>query len=329
VPQHFQTIDVFTNAISFKEKALKVFRFQYANCEVYKNYIQLLKIDVEKINAIEKIPFLPISFFKTHAVISSTQTPQVTFKSSGTTGVVQSQHFIADKRIYKKSMINCFKSEFGKIENYCFLALLPSYIEKENSSLVYMVEQMMQMSEHPDNGFYLYNHDELNQKLMELESKNQKTILIGVTYALLDFAEKYQPKLNCTTIIETGGMKGRREEWLKFQVHDYLKKSFTKNEIASEYGMTELLSQFYAIKDGVFKMQSHAKILIRDRYDPFQISDEAGVTGCINVIDLANINSCSFIATDDMGKILSNSTFEINGRADNSDLRGCNLMIDE
>ncbi|MEY2828937.1 MAG: hypothetical protein RIQ33_795, partial [Bacteroidota bacterium] len=316
--QNFSTIDVFTNAISFKEKALKIFRFQHANCEVYRNYIQHLKIDMEQINSVEKIPFLPISFFKTHSVVASKKTPEIVFKSSGTTGIVPSNHFVIDKRIYKKSMMNCFKNDFGKIEDYCFLALLPSYLEKENSSLVYMVEQMMQISKHPENGFYLYNHDELNNKLIELESKKQKTILIGVTYALLDFAEKFQPKLNYTTVIETGGMKGRREEWLKFQVHEYLQKSFQKNEIASEYGMTELLSQFYAIKQGLFKMPSHAKIFIRDRHDPFQISSEIGVSGCVNIIDLANINSCSFIATDDIGKIISNTTFEITGRADNS-----------
>jgi hypothetical protein len=241
--------------------------------------------------------------------------------------MVQSTHFVTDAAVYLQSMTNCFTDSFGKIEDYCFLALLPSYLEKNNSSLVYMVEQFMKISKHPKNGFYLYNHKELNETLLALESINQKTILIGVTYALLDFADQFKPYLKHTTVMETGGMKGRRKEWLKSEVHDYLNQAFNKNSIASEYGMTELLSQFYAPNDGKFKMQKSAKVWIRDLYDPFQISNKIGDSGCLNIVDLSNINSCSFIATDDIGKILTEDSFEINGRVDNSDVRGCNLMI--
>jgi phenylacetate-coenzyme A ligase PaaK-like adenylate-forming protein len=323
----FLHIDVFDASVSFEKRALAVFKFQYKNCEVYHQYVDALKINVAAIDRIEKIPFLPIRFFKSHRVIIKNVLPQIIFKSSGTTGAVQSQHFIAYTFIYEQSMQQCFNAAFGNIDEYCFLALLPSYLEKNNSSLVYMVQQMMQISKHPCNGFYLYNHDELNATILNLESTKQKTILIGVTYALLDFADKYKPNLNHTIVVETGGMKGRRAEWLKFEVHDYLKQSFATHSIASEYGMTELLSQFYATKQGIFNMQNTAQVLIRDMYDPFQITNAINASGCINVVDLANINSCSFIATDDIGKIKPNNTFEIIGRADYSDVRGCNLMI--
>jgi phenylacetate-coenzyme A ligase PaaK-like adenylate-forming protein len=315
------------NNLSFEEKALAIFKFQYQNCKVYHDYINALGKDISSVNCIEKIPFLPISFFKTHEVKCSQIEPQIIFKSSGTTGMVQSTHFVTDAAVYLQSMTNCFTDSFGKIEDYCFLALLPSYLEKNNSSLVYMVEQFMKISKHPKNGFYLYNHKELNETLLALESINQKTILIGVTYALLDFADQFKPYLKHTTVMETGGMKGRRKEWLKSEVHDYLNQAFNKNSIASEYGMTELLSQFYAPNDGKFKMQKSAKVWIRDLYDPFQISNKIGDSGCLNIVDLSNINSCSFIATDDIGKILTEDSFEINGRVDNSDVRGCNLMI--
>ncbi|MEY4875938.1 MAG: hypothetical protein RL708_1087 [Bacteroidota bacterium] len=323
----FYNIDIFNSSASFEKRALAIFQFQYENCEVYHQYVDALKTDVSKVDSIEKIPFLPIRFFKTHQVITKNKLPQIIFKSSGTTGVQQSQHLISDTSIYLQSMQQCFNAAFGNINEYCFVALLPSYLERSNSSLVYMVEQMMQISKHSCNGFYLYNHDDLYEKLMALEAQKQPTILIGVTYALLDFADKFKPKLKHTIVLETGGMKGRRVEWLKHEVHDFLKQSFQLNTIASEYGMTELLSQFYAKQDGIFEMQNTAQVFIRDMYDPFQISNAINTSGCINVVDLANINSCSFIATDDIGKIKTYNSFEIIGRADYSDVRGCNLMI--
>ncbi|MEN9523665.1 MAG: hypothetical protein RL065_2042 [Bacteroidota bacterium] len=324
IDKYFEILN-YTN--EFDEIALAVFKFQYHHCKVYHDYVDGLGKNISSINSVEKIPFLPISFFKTHDVISSNQSPQIEFRSSGTTGIVQSRHLVTDKSIYLQSMINCFHQSFDKVNDYCFLALLPSYLEKNNSSLVYMVEELMKISNHPKNGFYLYNHEDLYNTLLALESAHQKTILIGVTYALLDFAEKYNPQLNHTIVLETGGMKGRRKEWLKHEVHDYLNKAFNKKSIASEYGMTELLSQFYAIKNGVFSMQKTAKVWIRDLYDPFQISKNIGETGCLNIVDLSNINSCSFIATDDIGKITTKNSFEIIGRVDYSDVRGCNLMI--
>lgn len=305
-----------------------VFKYQYENNDVYKRYINLLKINIEEVHKITDIPFLPISFFKSHSIIIENKKPQIVFKSSGTTGLQQSMHFVSDLNVYNQNINECFNNVFGDIKDYCLLALLPSYLERENSSLIYMVQQMMAISKHSKNGFYLYNHDELLSTLKELEEKKQKTILIGVTYALLDFAEKYKPTLASTIVMETGGMKGRREEWLKSEVHDFLKQSFSANTIASEYGMTELLSQFYAKENGIFEMQNNARVYIRDMYDPFQINNSPNQLGCINVIDLANVNSCSFIATDDLGKIITPNTFEIIGRADFSDVRGCNLMID-
>jgi hypothetical protein len=279
--------------------------------------------DVQKL---EDIPFLPIEFFKIHEVVSSAKDIQQTFTSSGTSGSVVSQHHVADLNLYKTSFQNGFAHFYGYIEDYTILALLPSYLEREGSSLVYMVEDMIQESKQPKSGFYLDDLDALKQTLLELEASGQKTLLIGVSYALLDLIEFHQFELKHTLVMETGGMKGRRKELIKSELHALLKKGFGVETIHSEYGMTELLSQAYSIRDGLFSTPPWMQILIRDPEDPFKILKE-GKSGGINVIDLANINSCAFIATQDLGKMNKNGFFELLGRFDQSDIRGCNLMV--
>ena len=310
----------------FSEIALQTFNFQYNNNPVYGSYIKKLNTDISKIKHYKDIPFLPIDFFKTHTILSSEEKVQTTFRSSGTTGMTPSQHHITNLSIYEKSFINAFEQFYGNIKDYTFLALLPSYSERNNSSLIYMVERLMQISNKTDNGFYLYNHEDLYKKLNELEAKKQKTILIGVSFALIDFFEEFKISLSSTTIIETGGMKGRKKEIVREELHKIIKSATGLKNIHSEYGMTELLSQAYAKTENKYKSPPWMKILIRDTNDPFSIL-KTGKSGGINIIDLANINSCSFIETKDLGKIHNNNTFEVLGRFDNSDVRGCNLMV--
>src|SRR5690606_20580801 len=320
--------DIFSiqNKKEFDKTVLKVFRYQYQNNKVYRRFCELLNIDVSEVKTIEKIPFLPISFFKSEAVLSSENPIEITFTSSGTTGQNTSSHSVTDVSIYKQSYLQGFAEFYGNIENYAVLALLPSYLERDGSSLIYMVEDLIQKSNHPESGFYLHNYNELIEKLISLDNSGQNTLLIGVTYALLDVVEKQQFDLKNTIVMETGGMKGRRKEMIREELHHTLQKGFGVNAIHSEYGMTELLSQAYSLGNGIFDCPPWMKVLIRDTEDAMTLIDNER-TGGINVIDLANINSCSFIATQDLGKKYDNGSFEVLGRFDNSDIRGCNLMV--
>ena len=322
------TADIFTISThkQFEKIALKTFRYQYENNLVYKEFCSLLKTDVQKVKKLEQIPFLPIQFFKSHTVLSNTNPVQTTFTSSGTTGTNTSQHHITDLSIYEESYQKGFSTFYGHIENYVVLALLPSYLEREGSSLIYMADDLIKLSNQPESGFYLRNYDELIQNLIKLDKSGQNVILIGVTYALLDLIEKQKFDLQNTIIIETGGMKGQRKEMIREELHQLLCEGFGVSAIHSEYGMTELLSQAYSLGEGVFECPSWMHVLIRDTEDALSYTQE-GKSGGINVIDLANINSCSFIATQDLGKKHPNNSFEVLGRFDNSDIRGCNLMV--
>lgn len=316
----------------FEQLALEVFHFQSENNPVYADFLKALGVDASSINRLTQIPFLPISFFKTHEVRTGEFEPQVIFESSGTTGSINSRHFVKDIALYEESFLRGFEFFYGPVKNYCIIGLLPSYLERNNSSLVYMVDKLIQLSEHPQSGFYLNEYEQLAALLQELEKRKHPTILIGVTFALLDFAEKFSFPLKYTSVMETGGMKGRREEMIRPQVHEILKKAFSLSAIHSEYGMTELLSQAYSKGEGIFNCPPWMKILMRDEEDPFVVSGPRFQTmtplaGTINIIDLANIYSCSFIATDDIGKLNRDGNFEVLGRVDGSDLRGCSLMV--
>lgn len=306
--------------------ALKVFRFQYDNNTVYQEFCDLVKRDKSNVKALTDIPFLPIQFFKSHAILSSQEPVAITFTSSGTSGMTTSKHLVTNLNFYKQSFRTAFSQFYGSIENYVILALLPSYLEREGSSLIYMVEDLIAKSNHPESGFYLHNYDDLICKLEELETSGQNVLLIGVTYALLDLIEKQSFHLKNTIIMETGGMKGKRKELIREELHQLLCNGFGVSSIHSEYGMTELLSQAYSFGNGLFECPPWMSVLIRDPEDALTyVSD--GKTGGINVIDLANINSCSFIATQDLGKKYPNHSFEVLGRFDASDIRGCNLMV--
>jgi phenylacetate-coenzyme A ligase PaaK-like adenylate-forming protein len=322
------TPDIFSisSQKQFEKIALKTFRFQYESNLVYREFCDFLKTDVQRVKSLAQIPFLPIQFFKSHKVVSNENPIQETFTSSGTTGMATSNHLVTDVSLYEESYRKGFSQFYGNIEDYVVLALLPSYLEREGSSLIYMVEDLIQMTNNPESGFYLHNHDELIEKLIRLDSSGQNVILIGVTYALLDLIEKHPFQLQNTIIMETGGMKGRRKEMIREELHEQLCQGFGVTAIHSEYGMTELLSQAYSLGNGVFECPSWMQILVRDTEDALTYVAQ-GKTGGINVIDLANINSCSFIATQDLGKKNPNNSFEVLGRFDNSDIRGCNLMV--
>ena len=319
---------IFSSEATFTEKAIKVFLFQYQNNQVYKRFADNLNCDPFSIKAIKQIPFLPISLFKNHTIISADIVPELIFRSSGTTNFGNSQHFVKEPAIYEASFTKTFNQFYGNVQDYCFVALLPSYLERQGSSLIYMVEKMMEISRHPLNGFHLYDHQELSHKLFNLEKQGQKTLLIGVTYALIEFARNYSMPLKHTIVMETGGMKGKEKEMVRTEVHQILKEAFSLNQIHSEYGMTELLSQAYAPRDGIFYAPPWMKVLIREEDDPFKLNsaDVKNIVGVINVVDLANVFSCSFIATDDIGKLHADGSFEVLGRMDNSDIRGCSLM---
>ena len=322
-----------TNAIfnistedEFNNLALKIFKHQFENNPVYRSFCDLLYKHPSDVRSINDFPFLPIHFFKSHNVLSNINTVEKTFSSSGTTGSITSKHHVTDLNIYKESFTKGFECFYGSIEDYVILALLPSYLEREGSSLIYMVEDFIKTSKHPESGFYLNNLSELNETLTALDKKGKKILLIGVSFALLDLVESYQFQLKNTVIMETGGMKGRRKELVRDELHTILKQGFGVNTIHSEYGMTELLSQAYSKGNGVFECPKWMKILTRDTEDALTILPQQQ-NGGVNVIDLANINSCSFIATQDLGKVHLDGTFEIIGRFDNSDIRGCNLMV--
>ncbi len=314
------------NRNDFEAIALDVFRYQADQNPVYAKYLSLLKRDVGTVSRIEEIPFLPIEFFKTEKVLSHFETADLIFTSSTTTGSVPSMHYVADPGLYEKSFMSTFRLFYGEPQDYCILALLPAYLERTGSSLVYMVDKLIAESKHQSGGFYLNNHDDLAEKLKSLKQRHQKTLLIGVTFALLDFIDKFHVEFPELIVMETGGMKGRREELVREEVHVLLKKGFGISKIHSEYGMTELLSQAYSKGEGFFDCPPWMQILIREPNDPFYILPK-GKSGGINIIDLANIDSCSFIETQDLGKIHEDGRFEVLGRFDSSDLRGCNLMI--
>lgn len=321
-----QQVFSISNEQQFAETALQAFRFQAENCTVYRKFITNLKVDIDAVDSVEKIPFLPISFFKSHEILSSGDKVQVTFTSSGTTGMINSRHLVTDVSWYEESFRRAFDLFYGNIRNYCVLALLPSYLEREGSSLIYMAEDLVKGSENPDSGFYLYNHDDLFNQLKKQRQAQMPTLLIGVTFALLDFVEQQPIDFPELIIMETGGMKGRRKEMIREELHQTLCKGFGVSAIHSEYGMTELLSQAYSNGNGIFNCPPWMKIITRDINDPITILN-TDKTGGINVIDLANINSCSFIATQDLGKVYQDGSFEVLGRFDNSDIRGCNLLI--
>ncbi len=310
----------------FNTLTLEVFKHQFNNNKVYRSFCDLLYKHPSDVKTIKDIPFLPIQFFKSHNILSSQDKIQSTFTSSGTTGSTTSKHLVTDLNLYKQSFRNGFEHFYGNIEDYVILALLPSYLERTGSSLIYMVDDMISQSKHEASGFYLDNISELKNTLLQLESQGKKTLLIGVSFALLDLIESYQFTLKNTIVMETGGMKGRRKELIREELHKQLKNGFGLSSIHSEYGMTELLSQGYSHGHGVFNTPNWMHILTRDTEDALTIQ-ETGKTGGINIIDLANINSCSFIATQDLGRVYSNDSFEVIGRFDNSDIRGCNLMV--
>lgn len=307
---------------SFESVALKIFQYQAINNNVYKTYLKFLNVNPNNVKNLSQIPFLPIEFFKHQDVVCKSKNIDIVFTSSGTSGK-QSKHIVNDLSIYMKSFTSGFEHFYGNIMDYTILALLPSYMERSGSSLIYMCEKLIKYSEKKESGFYLKEHQELSNLLLELERQNRKTLLIGVSFALLDFVEKYSVKLKNTIVMETGGMKGKREEMVREQLHSILCKHFNLPKIHSEYGMTELLSQAYSKGDGIFESPPWMHISCRDANDPLSNNKK---TGGINIIDLANVYSCSFIASQDLGKIHKNDTFEVVGRFDASDIRGCNLM---
>ena len=311
----------------FNAVALEVFRFQYARNDIYHRFVEELGIDTASVKNYREIPFLPIGFFKSHKVVSGDFKPEAVFQSSGTTGMTTSHHFVKSTRLYKQSILQGFNLFFGKPENYVFLMLLPSYLKHTGSSLIYMADLLIRLSNDENSGFYLHDYDKLTAVLTGLKRQKKKVILLGVTYALLDMAELFPVDFPGLILIETGGMKGRRREMVREELHATLQSAFGVKHIFSEYGMTELLSQAYSKGRGIFSTPPWMKVLIRDINDPLSLMPE-GKSGGINVIDLTNIHSCSFIATRDLGKLHTPSDFEVLGRFDNSDVRGCNLLVE-
>ncbi|MCF6350737.1 MAG: acyl transferase [Flavobacteriaceae bacterium] len=321
----YSQIFTIQNDRQFLEIALKIFRFQAINNPIYATFISHLKIKIDQVLTLNQIPFLPISFFKTHKIVTGKNKIQQVFFSSGTTELNLSKHLLTDIEIYQTSYTKGFSYFYGHIQDYTILALLPNYLERKGSSLIYMVTDLIKKTNNINSGFYLNNLDALALKLKKLDEKGEKILLIGVSFALLDLIEKQKFKLKNTIIMETGGMKGRRKEIIRTELHELLCKGFGVQKIHSEYSMTELLSQAYSTGNGFFKTPNWMKILIRDTEDSLSILPQ-NKTGGINIIDLANINSCSFIATQDLGKSFKDKSFEVLGRFDNSDIRGCNLM---
>jgi len=309
---------------SFNTHAIELFRYQAYHCTIYRSYVTSLQRNIDSITHYSQIPCLPISFFKTHTIVSSSLPTQTVFESSKTTGDVSSKHHVVSLDVYERSFLNMFIRMYGNPQDYVFLALLPSYLERSNSSLVYMVQALINASQQPESGFYLTNYDDVYTAIHSLTHK--KIFVIGVTFALLDFAERYTCNHPSIIVMETGGMKGRKQEMVRTQVHSLLQKAFGVSHIHSEYGMTELLSQAYSKGDGEFTPAPWMKVMVRDMYDPFSYV-APGVLGGLNIIDLANMYSCAFIETQDVGRILPNNTFTVEGRFDRSDVRGCNLMV--
>ena len=350
------------NEGNFHDLALEIFQFQYEHNTIYRTYVDMLKFNPQKINKLPDIPFLPIQFFKTHLVKTTDFEPVYEFQSSGTTQMIKSHHFIRDIELYRQSFTKGFELFYGPVGNWCIIGLLPAYLERmpasptheaslgagTDSSLIFMVKELISKSGDKQSGFYLYEYEKLHDTLKHLEQKKQKTLLIGVTFALLDLAKEFSFPLRHTVIMETGGMKGRREEIVRKKLQQLLKREFELDVIHSEYGMTELLSQAYSKGNGIFFCPPWMKVLVRDEEDPLNVQLPVGsrqsggelihdsrftthdsqlaMKGVLNIIDLANIHSCSFIATDDAGKLYGDGSFEVIGRVDNSDIRGCSLM---
>lgn len=316
--------NIFDDKVAFAAKAIETMRFQHLHNSVYQQWNEVLNKDIASISHLPEIPFLPVSFFKDFILKTGEFEPEAIFESSGTSKTNTSRHFVKDLALYKQSFLKAFQLFYGDINEYCVIGLLPSYLERNNSSLVVMVDELIRLSQHSESGFYLYEFERLNELLQKLEKHGTRTLLIGVTFALLDFAATYSLNLKNTIVMETGGMKGRRKEMIRFEVHDFLCSRLGVKAIHSEYGMTELLSQAYSKGDGIFVCPPWMKILVRDEEDPLCVKETG--RGLLNIIDLANIYSCSFIATDDVGVVYEDGSFEVLGRMDNSDIRGCSLL---
>ncbi len=313
------------NAEKFNEMALQAFRFQYETNAVYREYCNYLKICPERVQKLEEIPFMPVEFFKTHKIVCGNAPAEIIFTSSSTTGAIPSSHYVTNVEIYKQAFCKGFREFYGNPEEFCILGLLPAYLERKGSSLVFMVDELIKMSQNKLSGFFLHNHKELYETILQLESNKSKYLLIGVSFGLLDFAEEFTPEIKNGIVMETGGMKGRRKEMVRSELHEILQKSFGVENIHSEYGMTELLSQAYSQGNGIYRCSSTMKVMIRETNDPLSVHSVG--SGAINIIDLANINSCCFLQTSDLGQVFEDKSFTISGRFDNADVRGCNLMV--
>lgn len=326
-----QSINSFKSSIfqinnqNFDEAALTLFQFQYKNNRLYNSYINHLGINPGRVNSLDKIPFLPIRFFKNHKVVSGDFSAVHIFESSGTTQSMTSKHFMEDLRFYEQVSSSIFSNFFGPIQDSVIFGLLPSYLERANSSLVYMVDHFIKISNRPESGFYLNDHKKLVEQIQCIGRSGSQVFLFGVTFALLELAAKHEIRMENLVVLETGGMKGRGKELVREELHSVLGGAFNSSRIYSEYGMTELLSQAYMGADGYFRTPAWMKVFIRDINDPFSVVPP-GKTGAINIIDMANVHSCAFIETEDLG-VLSPSGFRVLGRLDNSDIRGCNLLI--
>ncbi|MBL0046833.1 MAG: acyl transferase [Bacteroidetes bacterium] len=315
-----------TSEQEFEACALEVFAFQYSENSVYRMFVDNLTIHRSSVNNLSRIPYLPISFFKSHRVHCGDKTPELVFTSSGTTGAMSSAHYVSDLELYKRSYLGSFTQFYAEPSEYCILALLPSYSERSGSSLIYMVDDLIRKSGHSKSGYYLKADEKLRDTLHELSAVKQKTLLLGVTHALFDFAEKFKLNLSNCIVMETGGMKGRRRELIRTELHQILTQAFGVTKIHSEFGMTELLSQAYSKGDGIFECPPWMRVEAREIDDPLSPA-LTQKTGGLNVIDLANLNSCSFISTQDLCKVYPDKSFEVLGRFDNSDIRGCNLLL--
>lgn len=317
-------LSFYQSSKAFDLQAIQLYEKQFSNNLIYRSFCDLVHKHPSDCESVIEIPFLPISFFKTHKVLTGNPECSHIFESSGTAGKTSSHH-VADIEVYEQSFFNCFELFYGHPNQFAVIGLLPGYLEKPNSSLIYMMQKLIEISDCVDSGFYLDNYQKLHDVLKRREQANQKTFLLGVSFALLDFAEQFPCSLPHTILVETGGMKGRRKELVREELHAQLKQYLDVGDIQSEYGMTELLSQAYAKDNGRFRCPPWMKVLVRNPNNPLDI--QAYGTGCLNIIDLANKNSCAFIGTDDLGRVYSDRTFEVIGRVDSSDVRGCNLMV--
>lgn len=315
-----------TDGRDFNEIALHICKFQAKYNPLYRDFLQLLGVSPAAIDSAEKIPFLPIQFFKSHTVKTGNPETKIVFTSSGTTGKNTARHYVSNPNFYLDICQKIWAENYGQVKDYCVLALLPAYLEREGSSLIFMAQKFIEESADPDSDFFLHDTKKLLRVIQQKQREKKPVLLLGVTFALLDLAEKYRPDLSGVTVTETGGMKGRRKEMTRGELHDFLCKSFNVNEIHSEYGMTELMSQAYSKGQGIFQPSSSLRVFTREVTDPLS-RQKVGKTGVVNIIDLANIDSCAFIATDDLGKVYADGSFEILGRLDASDVRGCNLLV--